>query len=328
MCEGDWKALASEFDISAEDLDAFLDYAATFLSNIGNYYVCLNGRSMRNKFLLMKIQGSGDQKFVPAVGTEFFKKLIVKSSKLKQLYEDVAQPMLSTPPFSLGFPSRLTQSSYYPESPSINKEEIALVSKVLEERSIFPENTRIKKIQSASKDPSFEALQASIEKDKQSDTFPLPENGGIVHLVRGDHSEELKKIVFWLSEASIYAANTNQVQFITEYIDSFTTGNLETYRDSQRTWIRDMKPQVENIFGFVEPYRDPYGTRAEFEGLVAISNPGETKILTELVENSAKFIRRLPWVNIGSSENEGKGPFEKTLFEPSYFSSIHGKSSF
>lgn len=52
----------------------------------------------------------------------------------------------------------------------------------------------------------------------------------------------------------------------------------------------------------------------------AISDPDETKILTALVENSAKFIRRLPWSGTGSAENDGKGPFEKGLFEPPDFS--------
>jgi dipeptidyl-peptidase-3 len=85
-------------------------------------------------------------------------------------------------------------------------------------------------------------------------------------------------------------------------------------------WVRDKAPRVENIFGFVEPYRDPHGIRSEFEGLVAIANDGETKLLARLVENSAKFIRQLPWV---ARENTGNGPFEKNLFEPPDFSSIH-----
>lgn len=177
--------------------------------------------------------------------------------------------MLSTPPFTLGFPSKLAQSSYYPESPTVTKEEISLVSKALEQRSIFSENTRIRKVESTAAETSFQVLQASIEKDEKSETFLLPENRGSVHLVREDHSEELKKIVFWLAEASVYAANASQVRFLTEYIESFEKGNLETYRKSQRTWIRDTKPRVKNIFGFVEPYRDPHGSRAEFEGLVA-----------------------------------------------------------
>jgi dipeptidyl-peptidase-3 len=49
------------------------------------------------------------------------------------------------------------------------------------------------------------------------------------------------------------------------------------------------------ILRFVEPYRDRFGIRAEFEGVVAIADKDETKILTGLIQNADKFIKRLPW---------------------------------
>lgn len=52
---------------SQDELEAWLDYAATFLSNIGDYY------------------GSGDQKFVPAVRTSSLEKLSNRSSRLREL---------------------------------------------------------------------------------------------------------------------------------------------------------------------------------------------------------------------------------------------------
>lgn len=36
---GDWDALANACKVSRADVNAFLEYAATFLSNMGNYYV-------------------------------------------------------------------------------------------------------------------------------------------------------------------------------------------------------------------------------------------------------------------------------------------------
>lgn len=231
--------------------------------------------------------------------------------------------MVSTPPYSLGYPGDQAQSAYYPGVCRITLDEIAMVSRALEENSVFPENTRIQKVASSGM-PVFEVLQASVEKNAQVLEFLLPGSKGIVRLVRGDHSEELDRICFALSEASKHAANDTQRLLISQYIESFKTGNLDVYRDSQRTWIKDKSPRVENIFGFVEPYRDPFGIRAEYEGLVAITDPVETKALARLVDHSAKFIRRLPWANGGYAENDGKGPFEKTLFEPQDFTSIHG----
>jgi dipeptidyl-peptidase III len=122
-----------------------------------------------------------------------------------------------------------------------------------------------------------------------------------------------------------YTANKRQVDIISQHIQSFQTGDLEQYRESQRTWVADKAPKVECIFGFVEPYRDPLGIRSEFEALFAISNAEETRVLSELVQHSDTFVRRLPWAS-GCTENNGKGPFEKALFEAPDFASIHSTS--
>jgi dipeptidyl-peptidase-3 len=100
-------------------------------------------------------------------------KLCSTSPKAQKLHDEVAHAMLSCPPFSLGFPSHLTQSAYYPGSSTITKDEIAAVSKVLEERSIFPENTRIRKIQET-EISIFEVIQASVQTDDQPLEFSLP----------------------------------------------------------------------------------------------------------------------------------------------------------
>lgn len=243
------------------------------------------------------------------------KKFATKSARLAELYEQVSSSLDSVPPYGLGYPSKTTQSSYYPGN-GITEEDIAKVSGILEKHSIFPENTRIRK---ADNGTDFEVLLASTGRGTALE-LTLPEDGRSVSLVHGDHSEDLQRICAELSQACKFAANDFQRGFLEAYIQSFQTGSLDKYRDSLRYWIKDKGPRVENIFGFVEPYRDPYGIRAEFEGMVAIADVDETKLLAKVVDNSAKFIRRLPWA---SPENDGKGPFEKNLFEPPDFSSIH-----
>ncbi|KAI1295277.1 peptidase family M49-domain-containing protein [Xylaria venustula] len=297
-CSGNWNVIV-EPGVSSEDINGFLTYSATFLSNIGNYF------------------GSGDQKFVPPVDTSVLRRFAARSDRLSELYDEIESSIYAVPPYSLGYPSETTQSSYYPHSNDITMQEISAVSKIMEQKSIFLENTRIRK---SSNGTDFEVLIASVESGGSSSTFPLPETKGSVRLVHGDHSSDLASICKELSEATKYATNDLQKQFLHAYIESFQTGSLDTYREALRLWVRDKGPLVENIFGFVEPYRDPHGTRAEFEGLVAIADHQETMLLARLVENSAKFIRRLPWV---TPEKDGKGPFEKSLFEPPDFSSIH-----
>jgi dipeptidyl-peptidase-3 len=246
------------------------------------------------------------------------RKLAAVSPRLTELYREISTSISTRPPFTLGYPSDTSQSTYY--LGNVTAQEIAMVSRVLEQNAIFPENTRIRKADDDGVD--FEVLLASVQKGGMTQTFPLPDGKGSVRLVQGDHSAELERICAELAEATHYAANELQRDALRAYIESFQTGSLDAYRESQRIWVSDKGPRVENIFGFVEPYRDPHGIRAEFEGLVAIADDDETRLLARLVEHSAKFIRRLPWA---TAEDDGKGPFEKSLFEPPDFSSIHSK---
>ncbi|KAI1776192.1 dipeptidyl peptidase III [Hypoxylon cercidicola] len=296
-CGGHWEQLSEIGEIDEEEVQAWLEYAATFLSNVGNYY------------------GSGDQKFIPRIKPDTLQRLASRSPKLSSLYAEIQSSIMTIPPFTLGYPSTLAQSSYYPGE-LIGKDEIALVSQHLASHSIFPENTRLRK----TGERAFEVLQASITSTEPMAPLDMLTSSARVNLVYGDHAEELERVCENLSRAVEHAANDTQRKFLAEYIESFRTGNLDVYRDSQRTWVTDKAPKIENIFGFVEPYRDPAGIRAEFEGLVAIADAEETKLLSKLVENSDRFIRRLPWA---SAENNGKGIFEKSLFEPPDFSSIH-----
>ena len=230
--------------------------------------------------------------------------------------------MMAIPPYSLGFPGTDAQSAYYPGPEILSRNEIVAVSRLTEQQKILPENTRISKSRSPTGEIRYTILQASTSEISRSDEPFGPENMRVV-LKPGDHKNELLKLCEELRQALEYAANDSQRRTIELYIASFESGDLEVYRDALRTWVRDVGPKVEHIIGFVEPYRDPYGIRSEFEGIVAIADPNETKRLQELVKHSDRFIRRLPWC-VGSIENDGKGPFEKSLFEPPDFSSIHG----
>lgn len=94
------------------------------------------------------------------------------------------------------------------------------------------------------------------------------------------------------------------------------------YCDLQCLWVRDKVLRVENIFGFVELYCDLYGIRVEFEGLVVIVDDEEIRFFFKFVQNLVIFIFWFLWVVL---ENDGKGLFEKNLFELLDFLSIYSK---
>ncbi|KAK4679578.1 hypothetical protein QC764_205370 [Podospora pseudoanserina] len=194
-CSGNWDAIVGQVGMERDQLQQFLTYAATFLSNVGNHY------------------GSGDQ--------------------------------------NLGFLSDTTQSSYYPGDP-VSEEEITMVSRILEQNSILPENTRIRRANNSADDS--EVLVASVQRDDDASrirTFPTPGLKGVIRLIRGDHSSALGNICNELTQAAKFAANDTQFDFLRKYAESFQTGSLNTYRESQRIWDRDEAPRVD--FSSIHP---------------------------------------------------------------------------
>ncbi|KAI1830109.1 hypothetical protein DTO013E5_7643 [Penicillium roqueforti] len=299
-CDGKWDTLATQCNVTSEELEEFLEYAAMFLCNLGNFY------------------GEGDQKFVPNLTAEALQRIASISQKTREDLDRIVGPLLAVPPFNLGYPSKSAQSGYYPGTELMSQKEIARVSEAMIEHFIGPENTRVQKLIEDGK-PIYHLLQASAESG-------VPANGlhklaNDIFIIRGDHSVEMSKICSDLTRAKEYVSNSRQTRFLQLYIESFSTGSLEAYQESQKAWVMDVSARVENMIGFIESYRDPAGIRSEWEAMIGISDPGETLRLKRFVESSTSIIRQLPWAVEGV--NDGKGPFEKSLFEAPDFTSVH-----
>lgn len=113
---------------------------------------------------------------------------------------------------------------------------------MLEAEFIHPENTRIRKCMSGNNSTvTYDVLQASVAIDTQPprklQTTTLESGGGgeaTIRIIRGDHSDELNRICSCLQEARKFAANATQEKFLSEYVESFTTGEIEVYKDSPK----------------------------------------------------------------------------------------------
>ena len=254
--------------------------------------------------------------------SHFLQSISTLSSTASEIYEKIALPILSHAPNALGYPSVTTQSSYY-LGMAMSQEEIEAISRFSAQRSIWPENTRIEKTASE-KDIRYSILIASTETESQVYRHKIP-NFGAVHVVHGDHTQQLQNICESLEKAQQYAENSLQKSILSQYIKSFRTGDMEAYRESQKQWVQGKDTSIESIFGFVEPYRDPSGVRAEFEGLVATVDTEGTSKLAALVRDSSKFIKRLPWV-APTIKNEEKGSFERPELQGCYFTSLYSLS--
>lgn len=279
--KGDYSALAKDAGLSQGEIDEYLNYAAQFLGNLGNY------------------KSFGDSKFIPRLESRQLKALATVSKDALASYNTFKDAIYAgddVGKLHLGYPSAGHISTYYPDSPDITKEEIASVSDFLETKGLLPENTRIKKTSGG-----FEVLIASAtdkpspeQKDLKDDEWTF-DGGKTVKLVFGDYTKEMATVAHHIDEAKKYAANPNQIQMMDEYSKSFSTGSLQAFKKSQMAWVQDKGPQVESDIGFIETYRDPHGIRGEWEGFVAMVNKERTKAFGKLVETAPQYIPLLPW---------------------------------
>lgn len=299
-CQGNWDQLAKEASVPAEDSKYFLEYAAQFLGNLGNY------------------KGFGDVKFIPRCPKDTFTSLASVDSKattlckncVNAIYADDSKPGL----MHLGFPDKGHLTTYYPDSPNITQTEIETVDKYIGDKGLLPENTRIRK----TSDGNFEILIASgisnppaNDQDTPETSYKLPD-GKKVSLVFGDHREEMAKIALEMKCASTHAATPTQKSMMDAYAKSFGSGSLLAFKESQKLWVKDLGPAVESNIGFIETYRDPAGVRGEWEGFVATVNLERTARFKKLVDAAPEMLPKLPWGQ----------EFEKDVFVPPDFTSL------
>lgn len=305
-CDGDYDKLAEQTSVSKEDVTLWLEYAAQFLGNSGNY------------------KSFGDSKFVPRLSPESLDKLASASKEAKDLLSQANKAgggIFATKEAALmhlGYPEQGHMTTYYPDSPDITKEEIQIISDVMESNELMPENTRIRK----DKDGNFSLLIASGIKnppagqrdvgEKQSLDLTGKLEGKKVTLVFGDYLNQMAAVALEIKKAQKVALNGTEDKMLEEYAKSFGAGSMNAHVDSQRYWIKDKKPMVESNIGFIETYRDPHGVRGEWEGLVAMVNLERTKAFSKLVESAPDMIPKLPW----SKE------FEKDAFLAPDFTSL------
>lgn len=286
---GDYKKLAAQTSVSFQDATLWLEYSAQFLGNAGNY------------------KGFGDSKFIPRISPEALQTLASVNKETSELlkeaigtgggiYETKGEALMH-----LGYPEAGHMTTYYPDSPSITKEEISLIGDVLEEKKLLIENTRLRKLPSG----DFDLLIASAVTNPSPADRDLGDlssidlkgslNGKKLNLVYGDYQNEMAKIALEFKKATKEAANHVEEKMLEEYARSFGTGSIQGFVESQRWWIKNPKPVVETDIGFVETYRDPQGVRGEWEGFVATVNQERTRAFGKLVDAAPSMIPKLPW---------------------------------
>jgi len=278
-------------DITEDDFQDFVVYAAGVYSNMGNY------------------KSFGDTKIVPQVPKEKLKQIIWASEAFKRnsvllepLWGDCCDQIYSLKPRyrELGLPKK-GLSTYY--SSDVTEADIALVGEFMQEKQISPYNTRIfkcgevLKLMLASGVDTAEELEHStgLPDTVQPHLGDHTHKGTSIRVERGDYAPLMKRVVANLGKAKEFAANDHERNMLTHYMHSFMIGSIESHKDGSRHWIKDKGPIIETYIGFIESYRDPYGVRGEFEGFVAMVNKEMSAKFGVLVERAEELTKLLPW---------------------------------
>lgn len=303
---GNYADLKSKVGGDAADqvVTGYLEYASQFLSNLGNF------------------KSFGDVKFIPRIDQAQFKQVVdaANDKQVSELFNEVSAKIYSINEndilLGLNKDKSHINSSYYVGDVPFTDNEIKTINRVLTAHKIFPENTRVEKKSSS----EFNLLVASAltentipeEYPAEPIAFQIDGKDAKLHIKFGDHAPQFAQIADHFEKAKQYAANETQKEMLDAYAKSFKTGSLEQHKESQRKWVKDIGPAVESNIGFIETYRDPYGIRGEWEGLVSTVNKERTEKFGNLVNNAEKFIKTLPWDKA----------YEKDTFTPPDFTSL------
>ncbi|XP_070622351.1 dipeptidyl peptidase 3 [Erythrolamprus reginae] len=280
--------VARSLGIADEEYQAFLVYTAAIYANMGNY------------------KSFGDTKFVPSLPKENLKKVVWASQaflenpeEMEALWKSCEKLMYSLEPLQrhLGL-SGEGVSTYF--SANCSMKDAKLAQKFLDSQNISAYNTRLFKTETGGK-TSYEVRLASVLLDEpqldevSAKTKQFQFEGCTFTVTRGDYSPILKRVVENLQKAQKHTSRPVQTEMLEHYVTSFRQGSIVAHKEGSRSWIRDKSPIVESYIGFIESYRDPYGSRGEFEGFVAVVNKAMSAKFAQLVAQAERLLEELPW---------------------------------
>lgn len=263
-----------EKNFSPEAAKDFIEYAAQFYDNAGNY------------------RSFGFDKIYSKVDSETFEAILKLSNneEVISLFKEIKASVFDTSDQtkSIGLTDKGGVNNYY--LGDITEEEITKVDAFLQSQGIATLNTRLIKFKSNEDKVCYGYLVGSVENK-------IVNHKNEIFGFYGDFSEFLTSLNSYLAICKTFTKRPYQLSMIDYYIESFNTGSVEAHKKSQIEWVKDIKPVVETNIGWIETYIDPMGSRGYYEGMVALVDKENTKKFTTLVQNASDLLspQNIPW---------------------------------
>ena len=262
----DKKELLSKNNISDEEYNEFLKYAAYFYSNFGNYN-CYN------------------KKFIPSLSREKFGAILSISDKfddkIKAIWEILQYIIYNDSESAINLEEKNGKNCYY--FGGIKEEKIRETDDFLKKNNYSLLNTRLMLYSS-----KIVTLIGSIE-EKQ-----ITLNDEIIALY-GEYSPFLKKMKEYLEDAKKYAPKDFVKEIINDYQKFLDTGDIQFHKEAQKRWVQDNTSSIDFNIGWNETKLDPLGVRGVFEGYVAMADNFRTQQYDQLIKLLPQLKSELPW---------------------------------
>jgi dipeptidyl-peptidase-3 len=282
-------------DITPEIINNFLEYAAKFYSNFGNY-------TLKKKKFFPEFNKSEE------ANQNIFEQILSTSSRyaefssiwqiIKGIIFDKSENVIN-----IDLEEKEGKNCYY--LGGIKKEQIKATDKLLLNKNISLSNTRLFYYNS-----QVITLIGSVN-DKQED---IDKDNVLLY---GEFSPFLKVINDNLNKAKDHTTEDAEKKLIEDYIEFFTTGDIKKHIESQKKWV-ELDSKVDKDFneididfniGWNEVYLDPLSSRGLFEGFVGFTDNIVSKKYEQIINIVPQLIKELPWsqdFNDFNEDNEKK----------------------
>ena len=281
--------------ITPEMINNFLEYAAKFYSNFGNYTI------KKKKFFPEFNKSESESQAI-------FEKILKTSTRytefssiwqiIKCIIFDKSENVIN-----IDLEEKEGKNCYY--LGGIKKEQIQSTDGFLLSKDISLLNTRLFYYNSQ----VITLIGSITEKQENCDND--------IVLLYGEFAPFLKIITDNLKKAKEHTTKEAEGELIEDYIKFFTDGDIKYHKESQKKWV-ELDSQgdkgwneidIDYNIGWNEVDMDPLSARGLFEGFVGFTDNFMSKKYEQIINIIPQLIKELPWsqdFNESDEDNEKK----------------------